>query len=145
VFLSSRGTTTLHIWTVPDDGSKKPVKLKLEGNPWAGRPWYSSDGNEIFFFSASPTVLIALPVGTHGAEFRKMEVNGASCPMIPSVYPVMVPTLIRTENIFGITRPQTTYGVSIGYRWTAESPPIGFPRALRSSTSYMPQLHETAT
>lgn len=51
VFLSSRGANTLHIWTVPTDGSEPAVKLQLNGNPWAGRPRYSPNGKEIFFFS----------------------------------------------------------------------------------------------
>lgn len=51
VFLSSRGAKTLHMWTVPTNGSAAPAKLKLEGNLWAGRPRYSLDGKAIFFFS----------------------------------------------------------------------------------------------
>ena len=51
VFLSSRDSNTLHIWTVPADGSKGPSKLEMKDNPWAGRPYFSTDGKEIFFFS----------------------------------------------------------------------------------------------
>ena len=51
VFLSSRGANTLHMWTVSADGSSAPAKMKLEGNPWAGRPRYSHDGEQLFFFT----------------------------------------------------------------------------------------------
>ena len=51
VFLSSRGAKTLHMWTIPSDGSKPPTKLALDRNPWTGRPRYSRDGTKIFFFS----------------------------------------------------------------------------------------------
>jgi hypothetical protein len=51
VFLSSREANTLHIWTVPTDGSQPCEKMKLDSKPWAGRPRYSLDGKELFFFS----------------------------------------------------------------------------------------------
>ena len=51
VFLSSRGANTLHLWTVPADASAEPVKMELENNPWAGRPRFSVNGKEIFFFT----------------------------------------------------------------------------------------------
>ena len=51
VFLSNRGSSTLHLWTVPSDGSMPPTKLEMSGNPWAGRPRHSIDGTEIFFFT----------------------------------------------------------------------------------------------
>ena len=64
VFLSSRGANTLHMWTVPTDGSKPAIKLKLNGNLWAGRPRYSIDGKEIFFFSGM-TDGKYVPTGRH--------------------------------------------------------------------------------
>lgn len=51
VFLSSRGANTLHIWTVPTDGSEPPTKLNIDDNPWAGRPRYSRNGKHLFFFT----------------------------------------------------------------------------------------------
>jgi len=51
VFLSSRGARTLHMWTVPADGSLPPTKVEMVDAPWVGRPRYSTDGQEIFFFT----------------------------------------------------------------------------------------------
>ena len=54
VFQSSRAPNslnTLYMWTVPTDGSRPPRKVPLNGNPWVGRPRYSVDGKEIFFFT----------------------------------------------------------------------------------------------
>lgn len=51
VFLSSRGASTLYLWTVPADGSAPPVKVALAGDPWVGRPVYAVDGQAIFFFT----------------------------------------------------------------------------------------------
>ena len=51
VFLSNRGANTLHMWTVSTEGARVPTKVEMAGNPWAGRPRYSVDGREIFFFS----------------------------------------------------------------------------------------------
>jgi len=54
VFQSSRAPNplnTLYMWTVPTDGSGPPSKVSLTGNPWIGRPRYSVDGTEIFFFT----------------------------------------------------------------------------------------------
>ena len=51
VFLSSRGAQTLYMWTVPFDASSPPERVAMDDSPWAGRPRYSPDGEEIFFFS----------------------------------------------------------------------------------------------
>ena len=51
VFMSSRGATTLYMWTVPFDGSSPPTKVEMIDSPWVGRPRYSWDGEEVFFFS----------------------------------------------------------------------------------------------
>jgi hypothetical protein len=51
VFLSSRGANTLYMWTVPADGSSPPSKVEMKDDPWVGRPRYSVNGEEIFFFT----------------------------------------------------------------------------------------------
>jgi len=54
VFHSTRDPNPLHtlyMWTVPADGSASPSKVQLNSNPWVGRPRYSTDGTEIFFFT----------------------------------------------------------------------------------------------
>ena len=81
VFLSSRGANTLHIWTVPSDGSKPPTMLKLVNNPWAGRPRYSRDGSELFFFSGISDGKYD-PTGRH--TLCRVPVDGGSWEVIPN-------------------------------------------------------------
>ena len=53
VFFSDRSYET-PLWTVPADGSAEPTPIPVEGNErWtAFRPWYSLDGETIYFFGS---------------------------------------------------------------------------------------------
>ncbi|MFG0317268.1 MAG: TolB family protein [Planctomycetota bacterium JB042] len=65
VFHSDRGgANTLFMWKVPSDGSAAPTKVPLDGDPWVGRPRYSLDGSEIFFFTGVSNGQYD-PVGRH--------------------------------------------------------------------------------
>ena len=50
-FVDDQGETIPTLWSVPSDGSTKAQPIKFVGNRWAYRPWYSADGNRIFFFT----------------------------------------------------------------------------------------------
>jgi Tol biopolymer transport system component len=48
VFVSNRQLNK-HLWTVEIDGNKEPRPLQM--NNWGYRPWYSQDGQWIYFFT----------------------------------------------------------------------------------------------
>jgi TolB protein len=48
-FVSNRSGKKSGLWTVPVDGAKEPWPLLKEG--WGYRPWYSADGQWIFFYT----------------------------------------------------------------------------------------------
>ena len=69
------------MWTVPTDGSTAANKVELKGNPWAGRPRYSLDGKEIFFFSGIVNGKYN-PTGRH--TLCRVPVSGGVWRVIPN-------------------------------------------------------------
>jgi Tol biopolymer transport system component len=48
-FVSNRDGKKSSLWTIPADGDTEPIPLLQKG--WGYRPWYSADGQWIFFYT----------------------------------------------------------------------------------------------
>ncbi len=76
-----RGPGTFDMWTVPTDGSSEPRQVMLEDNPWVGRPRYSLDGKEIFFFTGVNNGIFD-PQGRH--TLCRVPASGGAWSVLPN-------------------------------------------------------------
>lgn len=68
-FVSNRGTGR-RLWTVQIDGNHEPRPLQMDG--WGYRPWYSPDGQWIYFFTSIK----------NRHQICKISINGGQiCPL----------------------------------------------------------------